>query len=118
MLFGVVTLLFCSFAAAAQTKVEFSRDIEPLFKARCHGCHNAKVQSGGLRLDTRAGAFAGGYSGAVILPGKAADSRLIRLVAGLEKDLIMPVGGAKLAPQEVALLRAWIDQGAEWREAD
>jgi hypothetical protein len=108
---------FGSARSAAQVKVQFARDIEPLLKARCAGCHGAKVQSGGFRLDSRAAALAGGYSGAVILPGKSAESRLIQLVAGLNKDLVMPLGGAKLTAQEVSLLRAWIDQGAEWAEA-
>lgn len=100
----------------AQIKVDFAHNIEPILKARCIGCHGAKVQSGGFRLDTRAAALAGGYSGAVILPGRSADSRLIRLVAGLQKDMIMPLGGTKLTAEQVGLLRAWIDQGALWPE--
>ena len=101
---------------ASQVKVDFSRDVEPIFKSRCVGCHNAKLQSGGFRLDNRAGALAGGYSGIAVLPGRSAESRLIRLVAGLEKDVIMPMGGSRLTAEQVGLLRAWIDQGASWPE--
>ena len=101
---------------ASQVKVDFARDIEPIFKSRCATCHNAKLQSGGFRLDTRAGTLAGGYSGIVVLPGRSAESRLIRLVAGLEKDVIMPMGGSRLTAAQVGLLRAWIDQGASWPE--
>ena len=87
---------------ASQVKVDFARDIEPIFKSRCVGCHNAKLQSGGFRLDNRAGALAGGYSGIALLPGRSAESRLIRLVAGLEKDVIMPMGGSRLPPNRSA----------------
>jgi hypothetical protein len=100
----------------AGIKVDFSRDIEPIFRERCQSCHGPKLQNGGLRLDTRAGAMAGGYSGPVIKPGGSAESRLIQLVAGLKKGLVMPVGGLRLSPEQVGVLRAWIDQGAPWPE--
>jgi hypothetical protein len=105
-----------SLPPAAKTKVDFSRDIEPIFKERCQICHGAATQSGGLRLDTRVGAMAGGNSGAVIKPGDSANSKLIQLVAGLKKDLVMPMTGPRLTLEQVGLLRAWIDQGAEWPE--
>ena len=97
-------------------QTDFARDIRPILAARCVACHSGKLQSGGLRLDARAAALAGGYSGAVILPGRSADSRLIRMVSGLQKDLIMPMGGSKLTAEQIGLLRAWIDQGAAWPE--
>ena len=101
---------------AAKSPVDFSRDIEPLFRESCYACHGPKQQMGGLRLDNKAAALEGGYSGPAIKPGKSAQSRLIHLVAGLKKDLIMPMGGERLTPEQVGLLRAWIDQGAEWPE--
>ena len=98
----------------AQIKVDFRRDIEPLFREKCQVCHGTAQQANGLRLDTRAAALVGGYSGPVIKPGNSTESRLIRLVAGLEKDRIMPLGGERLTAEQVGLLRAWIDQGADW----
>jgi len=70
----------------------------------------------GLRLDSKEAALSGGYSGAVIKPGNSADSKLIHLVSGAIKDQIMPLGGQRLTPEQVGLLRAWIDQGARWPE--
>lgn len=102
--------------AASKNKTDFVRDIEPIFRAKCHACHGQAMQSGGLRLDRPADAKAGGNSGRVITPGSSAESKLIHLVAGLEKDRIMPVTGERLTPDQIALLRAWIDQGAEWPE--
>ena len=101
---------------AANTRVDFARDIAPLLRERCETCHGAEKQMGGLRLDNREAALAGGYSGSVIKPGNSAESRLIHLVSGLTEELIMPMTGAKLTSEQVGLLRAWIDQGAEWSE--
>ena len=103
----------------AGSQVDFQREIEPLLRERCHFCHGPEQQMGGLRLDSRQSALAGGYSGSVIVPGKSAESRLIHLVAGVknEEDLVMPMVGERLTPEEVGLLRAWIDQGVAWSEA-
>src|SRR5215510_1043623 len=98
----------------AQRRVDFARDIEPILKARCLSCHGSKQQMGGLRLDRRDDALRGGNSGPVIEPGKSAASRIIRLVTGMEQDLVMPPAGKRLSALEVGLLRAWIDQGANW----
>jgi mono/diheme cytochrome c family protein len=100
----------------AAIQVQFARDIEPIFKERCEACHGAKTQSGGLRLDTRAGALAGGYTGAVIKSGDSAGSRLIQLVSGVDAQLVMPLTGPRLTAKEIGLVRAWIDQGVAWPE--
>ena len=86
---------------AAKSKADFSRDVEPLFRERCYACHGPQQQMNGLRLDSKAAALAGGYSGPVIKPGNSAASKLIHLVAGLKKDLIMPMGGERLTPEQV-----------------
>lgn len=79
-------------------------------------CHGAEKQRAGLRLDLREGARKGGDSGTAILPGRGADSLLIRLVSGLEADRVMPPEGDRLAAEDIERLRAWIDAGAEWPE--
>lgn len=109
-----LTLTFRLFAAEP---VDFSRDVEPLLRKRCHACHGGVTQMSGLRLDDKVSALKGGNSGAVIVPGKSAESRLVRLVAGLEEKKVMPPGGPRLSPQEVDLLRAWVDQGAKWPDS-
>jgi hypothetical protein len=69
----------------------------------------------GLRLDHRADAIKGGGSGVpAIVPGASAQSLLIKYVAGLDKDVVMPPAGPRLKSAEVAALRAWIDAGAAW----
>ena len=96
--------------------VDFEADIRPIFAASCVGCHGPKKQKGGLALHARAAAMGGGDDGPVILPGKSAESRLVRYVDGLDDDHPMPPKGAgkPLTPDQVGLLRAWIDQGARW----
>src|SRR5450432_1482076 len=98
---------------ASKTRIEFARDIEPLLQKRCWLCHGAQQQMNGLRLDRKDTALKGGALGQDIKPGNSAGSRLIRLVAGLDK-IVMPPMGARLTAAEVGLLRAWIDQGVDW----
>jgi mono/diheme cytochrome c family protein len=102
---------------AAKTKADFARDIVPLFEKHCFVCHGPQQQMSGLRLDQKSAALKGGHSGVVIVPRDSAGSRLIRLVGGVDASKkVMPPMGARLTAAEIGLLRAWIDQGAEWPE--
>ena len=106
--------------AASATAVDFVRDIQPVFQKTCYSCHGPEKQEAGLRLDSRQRAFDGGDSGKAFIPGKSSESRLIHLVAGLDEDagLMPPEGeGTPLTTQQISLLRAWIDQGANWPES-
>ena len=67
-------------------------------------------------MDQRKAALAGGYSGAVILPGESDRSKLIHLVAGEIEGKLMPLDGPRLTESQIILLRMWIDQGADWPE--
>jgi len=99
----------------AHRTVEFVRDIQPILSARCVQCHGVDKQSGGLRLDEREEALKGGENHAPdIKPKNSADSPLIHFVAGLVPEMKMPRKGDPLTPEQVGLLRAWIDQGANW----
>ena len=101
---------------ASQLQIDFQQHVELLFKNQCHKCHGQALQLAGLRLDSREAALAGGYSGPVVIPGNSAESRLIHLVAGIDEKTVMPLEGERLTPDQVGLLRAWIDQGAPWTE--
>ena len=104
--------------ALQREAVDFERDIRPLLHARCVSCHGPEKQKAGLRLDRRATAMRGGASGPAIVPGDAARSELIRRVASRDGAERMPPAGEALTSREVALLRAWIDAGANWPEAE
>ena len=106
-----------STANAADQPVDFARDVKPIFAKSCVSCHGAEKQKSGFRLDRKADALKGGDIGRAIVPGKAADSPLVRYVSGTDPDLAMPPDPKKrLSAKEIALLRAWIDQGANWPE--
>jgi mono/diheme cytochrome c family protein len=104
--------------APAPRPVGFTRDVEPIFKDRCLNCHGPKRQKSRFRLDSRDAALRGGESGtAAIVVGKSADSRFISLIAGLDPGTVMPPsddGKPTLTADQIAVLRAWIDQGAAW----
>src|SRR3954447_21271671 len=104
-------LLFCASAALAQTP-----EVAKIFRSRCYGCHGPAQQMSGVRFDQRDAAMAGGYSGPVIVPGKSAESKLIKRVSGAPGVMVMPPSGPRLTAEEVGLLRAWIDSGANWTE--
>ncbi len=71
-----------------------------------------------MRLDSRTATLAGGQGGPAIVPGKSSQSRLIELITGAGDDkLVMPPEGQRLSSDEIARLRAWIDEGATWPEA-
>ena len=99
---------------AATHKIDFEKDVQPILAQKCHACHGDDAQQSGLRLDKRQNAMRGGDYGPVIMPGNSAGSKLIlRLVNG-DGGLQMPPTGP-LSDEEVGILRAWIDQGADFR---
>lgn len=105
---------------STKTGVTYDADIKPIFQANCVKCHNSagpKKPKAGLTLDTLAGALKGSRDGVVITPGDSAHSDLVLAVAhmGDDPDTFMPKGkNAKmLTPEQIGLIRAWIDQGAK-----
>jgi mono/diheme cytochrome c family protein len=103
--------------SAQQSKVDFVRDVRPIFEAACAKCHFGEKVRGELHLDNKALALKGGISGAVIVPGNAQASRLVHRVLGLNGEKRMPLGGEALKPEQIELIKRWIDEGAEWPDA-
>ncbi len=95
-------------------EVNFSKDIKPIIEASCIKCHGRGRDKGGFQMDTRKTLLKGGDSGPAVVVGKSADSYLVGLVSGLDPDSVMPKKGSKLKPEQVGLIRAWIDQGLKW----
>ena len=92
--------------------VDYDTDVRPILVSRCFGCHGPKQAQSGLRLDLRQNALRGGDYGVVIVPGKAAESKLFKRLIGSSAGLQMPPTG-ELPVNEIETLRAWIDQGAD-----
>ena len=112
---GVFLLGAAGSVARAQTgaEISFTDHIRPIFERSCWNCHGEASQLSGLDLRSREGAVEGGTRGPALVPGRAEDSRLYRVLAGLD-DPPMPMGGDALSDAEVAAVRAWIDGGAHW----
>lgn len=101
--------------ADAYGAVDFTRDVKPIFAARCYDCHGTEKQKGGLRLDAKAHALKGGEEHPQLwIAGKSADSTLIHFVSGHEPGKQMPPKGEKLTAKEIETLARWIDEGAAW----
>jgi len=97
---------------AQPQKIDFVRDVQPIFRQSCYGCHGPQQQMSNFRLDRRRDAMRGGTI-AVIGPGNSDGSRMFLRVTGNDYGPQMPPTGA-LKPAEIATIKAWIDQGAEW----
>ena len=100
----------------AERQIEFHRDIKPIFENSCLRCHGPERPKSRFRLDNRERALKGGDYDIDIIPGESAKSPLIHYVAHLVEDMEMPPGGKgdPLSVEQISLLRAWIDQGAQW----
>jgi hypothetical protein len=126
-----------SAAAPDAKKVDFVKDVQPIFKEACVKCHGTdpdkpkKKASAGLWLDDKAAALKGGKSGAAIIPGDSKNSLLFKLLSGpvtvpgdfMDKE-IDPMPKVKhgqtfkpLTADQISTIQQWIDQGADWQAA-
>jgi mono/diheme cytochrome c family protein len=106
-------------AAAESEAVDYGRQIKPLLSRYCTACHGAEKQKSGLRVDTAALAAKGGDSGPAIVAGKSGESLLAQALTGAEGIMAMPPKGQpQPTPDEIALIKAWIDQGAQADEKE
>ncbi len=103
-------------ATAAEGKIDFARDVEPLLARTCVTCHSETLPQAGLALTTRAGALRGGASGPAIVPGDPATSLLVKRVLGSPDLPRMPMGLPPLTEAQIATLKQWVAEGASWPE--
>jgi hypothetical protein len=89
----------------------FERDLQPVFRKHCYGCHAATVKMGSLDVETHDGLMRGGNAGTVVVAGKAGESRLYLTLTGAMEP-VMPMGGKRLSDAELAVVKGWIDAGA------
>ena len=112
VVFGLVAALTFGdgFARGQETKVSYFKEIRPLFRRSCTGCHQPMKAKGGLDLTTHVAAMKGGKHAPDIRPGDSKASRLVKEISGDEPS--MPEEGDPLTAAEVALVSRWIAQGA------
>ena len=86
---------------------QFESQVLPVFQQHCTACHGDAATQGDLDLRSREAALRGGTSGPAVIAGDSAGSLLVaKLVSGS-----MPMGGERLAPSEIEVIRHWIDEG-------
>lgn len=107
---GMTLALFGAAGAQESRAFTFTKDVVPIFQRRCQNCHGVGDR-GGLKLDTLDNVLQGGAKGEIVIRGNPDQSRLVQFIEGRLMPR-MPVGGAPLTRPEIALIRAWIQQGA------
>ena len=101
----------------SRDRVDFSRDIRPIFNQNCVSCHGGVRQKNGVSFIFREEALGRGKSGRpTIVPGDPDASELIRRITFKDPDQRMPYHASPLSAQQIALLRRWIKQGAKWED--
>jgi hypothetical protein len=115
MLSVLLSFLMTALAASSvgAEPPSYAKGIKPLLTRYCLECHNHEEAKGGLNLETYKSLLEGGDNGAVLTPGKADASRIVRLVEHRDKPFMPPKKAKQPRPEEIALLRAWIDAGAK-----
>jgi hypothetical protein len=97
--------------------VDFSRDIRPIFNQNCTSCHGGVRQKNGVSFIFREEALGTGKSGRrTIVPGDPDASELIARVTSKDPDVRMPYHAPPLPPEQIALVRRWIKEGAKWTD--
>src|SRR5262245_12674984 len=103
--------------ARAEKAVSFNEQIRPLLNVSCVKCHGGVKEAGGMNLLFRDSALKGGKSGLpAIVPGKPQESELIKRLTTTDEDDRMPKKADPLRPEQIALLKQWIAEGAKWEE--
>lgn len=97
--------------------VDFAKEILPVFRKKCLACHNESDAESDLVLETPEAMIKGGTEGPALVAGNSAESYLFQLASHQDEPIMPPedneVGAAALTPQELGLLKLWIDQGAK-----
>ncbi len=103
---------------SADDTVRFGQDVLPILSANCFACHgpDESVRKGNLRLDIEQDAKAAHDSGVTIVPGNPDDSILMQRILSTDADVVMPPPDShnQLKPEQIAILKQWIKEGAVW----
>ncbi|MEC9096880.1 MAG: DUF1549 domain-containing protein, partial [Planctomycetota bacterium] len=115
VLLALLGLLWATPGISAQ-QVDFEKEVWPILESQCFSCHGADLHEGQLRLDAKAIALQGGLSGPSLVPKKPEESILYRRLISEKQSERMPAEAEPLSADQIALIRRWIEQGANWPE--
>jgi len=108
-----LTLFLPAPASAGPEEEYFETNVRPLLAKRCFDCHGEKKQESEVRMDRKVAVMKGGSSGPLVEPGKVDASRLWQVIQHSDDDTQMPPR-EKMPPEELAVIKHWIEQGAYW----
>jgi len=107
-------------ASRATAEVDFVKEVKPILEQTCLKCHLGEKARAGLRMDTKANLLLGTKAKkVVVVPGKAADSQIYKLIALPEDDEnhMPPQPEKPLTKAQIEKLRDWVNEGAKWPDA-
>lgn len=111
----LISFLLSSMGATPLTPIPFNRDIRPILSNHCFKCHGSDWKKGGLSLLTRESATKKLASGSpAIVPFASDSSQILKRVSSRDESERMPPTGDPLTPSQIAKLKTWIDQGAQY----
>jgi hypothetical protein len=114
---GILWIAWPHAISFSRKPVDFSRDIRPIFNQNCTSCHGGVRQKNGVSFIFREEALGTGKSGRrTIVPGNPDASELMARVTSKDPDVRMPYHAPALPPEQIALLRRWIKEGAKWTD--
>jgi hypothetical protein len=120
LLFALAYFCVDSSFAEDATKLSYARDVRPILSKNCFQCHGPddKTREADLRLDEAESAYSSAEHDPAIVPGKPTESELIARITSDDEFLQMPPPDSKISitPQQIKILKLWIDQGAEYEE--
>lgn len=93
--------------------VVYEKDVEPILVNKCAFCHSGAIKEGKFDLTSYDTMMRGGKRGPAVIPGKGAESSLVKLSKKLIRPYMPPKSEDPLTPQELAMIKLWIDQGAK-----
>lgn len=108
----LLLFIFAAVIGEAAERVDYAKDVMPILRAHCVGCHSVGDAEAGFVMETHAGLMKGGASGVAITPGEPNSSRMILRVNGKAEPRMPPEGEQPLNENEIATLSKWVEQGA------
>jgi ankyrin repeat protein len=111
---GIMAVCFTGQVFAQRAKVDFGRDVLPIFRQNCIACHGPAQAISGMRLDRKNTVLKDGARR--VVPGSSQNSFLYLRLIGTQYGLQMPPTG-QLRAEQIAVIKTWIDQGADWPDA-
>ena len=109
-----ILLLFPVVSPLAAAEIDFAHQVVPILRNHCAECHMGEARKGGLSMNTRESLLAGSEYGPIMEVGKGEESVMIEAMLSDDKVDRMPPKGPRVPPEQIEIVRKWIDEGAKW----